>query len=233
MRMAALLLRTGLRRRDELRTALEAEAERVWQLLSGRPGARVRVMELLDGVVDGSSHALAMGGRPFDAEIEAGWDDAPLAELVHVFDGLAGRLGDRLDAADSYAQVGTIYPFTPRETDVVTLVVISRALTMSWDAHHRHWLDQHGWLVKPGADARGSGYRQFHADPKASSFAARSAGLGRHEYEGFAMAYFDDPEAYRAVMVDANPKVLEDEARFIDMTDSAPGVYRITTVHQG
>jgi hypothetical protein len=33
-------------------------------------------------------------------------------------------------------------------------------------------------------------------------------------------------------MVDANPKVLEDEAKFIDMTDSAPGVYRITMVHQ-
>ncbi|WP_369137964.1 EthD domain-containing protein [Modestobacter versicolor] len=232
MRMVSLLLRSGSRGRDELDAALEAESRRVWELLSGRPGARVRVLRLLDGVADGSSHALAMGGRPFDAEIEAGWDDAPLAELVDVFAGLAGRLGDRLDAADSFAQVGTVYPFTPRETDVVTLVVISRPLTMSWDAHHRHWLDEHGWLVKPGADARGSGYRQFHADPKASSFAARSAGLGRHEYEGFAMAYFADPEAYRAVMVGANPKVLADEARFIDMTDSVPGVYRVTTVHQ-
>ncbi|MEU2351252.1 EthD domain-containing protein [Modestobacter sp. NPDC049651] len=230
--MAALLLRSGSGDRAELGTALEAEAGRVWELLSGRPGARVRVLEMIDGAVDGTSHALSMGGRPFDAEIEAGWDDAPLAELVDVFAGLAGRLGDRLDAADSYAQVGTVYPFTPRETDVVTLVVISRPLTMSWDAHHRHWLDEHGWVVKPGADARGSGYRQFHADPKASSFAARSAGLGRHEYEGFAAAYFDDMEAYRAVMVGANPKVLEDEARFIDMTDSAPGVYRITTVHE-
>lgn len=231
MRMASLLLRTGPLGRDELRTALDAEADRVWALVSGRPGARVRVLDALDGVVDGTSHALSMGGRPFDAEIEAGWDDAPLAELVGLFDGLAGRLGDRLDAADSYAQVGAVYPFTPRETDVVTLVVISRALTMSWDAHHRYWLDVHGWLVKPGADARGSGYRQFHADPKASSFAARGAGLGRHEYEGFAMAYFDDPEAYRAVMVGANPKLLEDEARFIDMTDSAPGVYRVVRVH--
>lgn len=46
------------------------------------------------------------------------------------------------------------------------------------------------------------------------------------------MAYVDDPAAYRAVMVDADAKVLEDEARFIDMTDSVPGVYRITTVHQ-
>src|SRR4051794_28658738 len=95
MRMAALLLRTGLRRRDELRTALEAEAERVWQLLSGRPGARVRVMELLDGVVDGSSHALAMGGRPFDAEIEAGWGDAPPPEAGPGFAGPAGRPGGR------------------------------------------------------------------------------------------------------------------------------------------
>lgn len=83
MRMASLLLRSGWRGRDELGTALEAEAERVWELLSG---------------------------RPFDAEIEAGWDDAPLAELVGVLEGLAGRLGDRLDATDSYAQVGTVYP---------------------------------------------------------------------------------------------------------------------------
>ncbi|MGY1643110.1 EthD domain-containing protein [Geodermatophilus sp. SYSU D00703] len=230
--MTSLLLRAGSGDRDRLRAALETEAGRVWERVAARPGARVRTMDLLDGVVDGSSHQRAMGGRPFDAEIEAGWDDAPLAELVPVFAGLAGRLGDLVDAGESCAQVGTVYPFTPRETDVVTLVVISRALTMSWDAHHSYWLGHHGWLVKPGADARGSGYRQFHADPKASSFAAREAGVGRHEYEGFAMAYFDDPEAYRAVMVNARPEVLEDERRFIDMTDSAPGVYRVTAVHQ-
>jgi hypothetical protein len=72
MRMAAMLLRSGSGGRAELGAALEAEAERVAELLSGRPGARVRVLQMLDGVVDGTSHALAMGGRPFDAEIEAG-----------------------------------------------------------------------------------------------------------------------------------------------------------------
>jgi hypothetical protein len=230
MNMVSVLLRARSGAREDLRTGLETEAARAWGSVQGRPGARVRGMEILDGVVDGTSHALSMGGRPFDAALEAGWDDAPLAELVTVFEGLAERLGQSVDAPESYALAGTVYPFTPTETDVVTLVVISRPLTMTWDAHHHHWLNQHGWLVKPGADARGSGYRQFHADPKASSFAARRAGLGRHEFEGFAMAYFTDTDEYRAVMVNANPRVLEDERRFIDMTDSAPGVYRITTV---
>ena len=41
------------------------------------------------------------------------------------------------------------------------------------------------------------------------------AGLGRQEYEGFAMAYFDDPEAYRAVMGNARPEVLAVAKRVI------------------
>jgi len=227
--VVVLLRQTGAGR-DALLAAIDAEADRVHASLADRAGARVRAFEVIDGGADGTSHAQTLHGEPFDAAIEAAWEGAELRDLVDVFAGLAERAGGALDHARSFALAGTVYPFTPRETETVTFVGVSRPWSMTWTEHHDHWLNRHGWVVKPGADARGSGYRQFHADPRASSYAARAAGLGRHELEGLAIAYFDDLDAYRRVMVGANPRVLEDEARFIDPEESVPGVYRVRRV---
>ena len=70
----------------------------------------------------------------------------------------------------------------------------------SFEEFHSHWFNHHGWLVKPGVDARGGAYRQFHADPKASFFAARAAAVGRHDFEGAAESYQPDPETYVQAM---------------------------------
>ena len=204
--------------------ALHDEADRA----AAVPGSRARVLELQPGVASGTPHAAYMRGVPFEAALEIAVEEAPLADAVDWAAGLGDRLGGLVDAAESYALAGREYVFSPGESDTVLLVVIGRALTQSFEDHHRHWLDRHGWLVKPGADASGSGYRQFHADPKASSLAARSAGLGRHELEGIALGLYPDPDFYLRVMSDAGrlAPILEDERRFIDPETSSPGLYR-------
>jgi hypothetical protein len=205
--------------------ALLPEADRA----AAHPGVRARVLELQPGVAARTPHASYMRGVPFEAALEIAVDEAPLADAVGWAGGLAGRLGEVVDAHESYALAGREYVFSPGESGTVLFVVIGRALTQSFEEHHRHWLERHGWLVKPGADASGTGYRQFHADPKASSLAARSAGLGRHEYEGIAVASYPDPDAYLRVMSNADrlAPILEDERRFIDPETSSPGLYRV------
>jgi hypothetical protein len=209
-------------------TALAAAADRIWDGVAGEPGARLRILQLQPGVAERTPHARAMRGVPFEAALEIGIEDAPLTRIIEVADGLGERLGSAVDAAESYALAGREYVFSPGEFDTVLLVVIGRDLDLGFEDHHRHWLDRHGWLVKPGADASGTGYRQFHADPKASSLAARAAGLGRHEYEGIAVAFYPDADVYLRVMSDAGrlAPILEDERRFIDMATSSPGLYR-------
>jgi hypothetical protein len=224
------VLRLLLRGEDPaaIAAALCAEADRAAAL----PGARAKVLELQPGVAAQTPHAGYMRGVPFEAALEIAVADAPLADAVGWAAGLAGRVGGVIDAGESYALAGHEYVFSPGESDTVLFVVIGRALTQSFEDHHRHWLNRHGWLVKPGADAAGSGYRQFHADPKASALAARAAGLGRHEFEGIAVGFYPDPGFYLRVMSDAGrlAPILEDERRFIDPETSSPGLYRAVHV---
>jgi hypothetical protein len=225
----ATVLRLLLRGADPeaIAVALDAESDAIWSGLAGEPGARLRALALQPGVAEQTPHAQAMRGVPFEAALEIGIEDAPLTRIIEAADGLGERLGPVVDARESYALAGREYVFSPGETETVLFVVIGRDLALSFEDHHRHWLNHHGWLVKPGADASGNGYRQFHADPKASSLAARRAGVGRHEFEGIAVAYYPDADFYLRVMSNADrlAPILEDERRFIDMETSSPGLY--------
>lgn len=225
------VLRLLLRGEDPaaIAAALTAEADAVWDGVAGEPGARLRILQLQPGVAERTPHARAMRGVPFEAALEIGIEDAPLTRIIEAADGLGDRLGNVVDASESFALAGREYVFSPGDSDTVLFVVIGRDLAQSFEDHHRHWLDRHGWLVKPGADASGSGYRQFHADPKASSLAARRAGLRRHEFEGIAVACYPDADFYLRVMSDAErlAPILDDERRFIDMETSSPGLYRV------
>jgi hypothetical protein len=212
---------------EAIAAALAGEADGIWGGVAGEPGARLRVLALQAGVAERTPHAQVMRGVPFEAALEIGIEDAPLTRIIEAADGLGERLGPVVDAAESCALAGREYVFSPGDTDTVLFVVIGRDLSLSFEDHHRHWLDRHGRLVKPGADASGTGYRQFHADPKASSYAARRTGLGRHEFEGIAVACYPDADGYLRVMSNADrlAPILEDERRFIDMETSSPGLY--------
>jgi len=212
---------------ESVATALAAEADGVWEGVAGEPGARLRVLALQPGLAERTPHARVMRGAPFEAALEIGIEDAPLTRIIETADGLGERLGPAVDLGASYALAGREYVFSPGDTDTVLFVVIGRDLSLGFEDHHRHWLNRHGWLVKPGADASGTGYRQFHADPKASSFAARRSGVGRHEFEGIAVACYPDADGYLRVMSNADrlAPILEDARRFIDMETSSPGLY--------
>jgi hypothetical protein len=144
-------------------------------------------------------------------------------EADGIWDGVAGEPGARLRVLALQPGVAERTP----HAQVMRGVPFEAALEIGIEDHHRHWLNRHGWLVKPGADASGTGCRQFHADPKASSYAARRTALGRHEFEGIAVACYPDADGYLRVMSNADrlAPILEDERRFIDMETSSPGLY--------
>jgi len=225
---AQLLFRSREGQRQQLSEAIAQELDRLFQLVNAQQGGRVIAMQLLNGFAEQTPHGRAMGGQAFDASLEVGYEEAPLEDLIALCGGIGERLNSSAHLELSYALVGTEYVFSPGETDTVLLIAISRPLWMSYEEHHRHWLNRHGWLVKPGSDRRGSGYRQFHADPKASSFAARNAGLGRHEFEGVASGYHTNPDTYLDAMsqTSALSRVYEDERQFIDFSTSCVGLYQ-------
>lgn len=210
---------------------LSREADRAWESIESKSGARARVLQCVKGAEEGTVHAQRMRGEKFDAALEVGYEDAPLEDVIRLCDGICDRLGPTVDPASSYALAGTEYTFSVGETSTVLLVMISRALTQSFEDCHRHWFTKHGWLVKPGADMAGVGYGQFHSDPKASSLAARRVGVGRHEFEGNAFGYYPDVDTYRKVMSDPAvfPRVYEDEGNFIDFATSAPNLFQVVT----
>ncbi len=158
------------------------------------------------------------------------------AEADGIWAGVAGEPGARLRVLalqpgvaerTPHAHVMRGVPFEAALEIGIEDAPLTRIIEAADGLGERLAPNRHGWLVKPGADASGTGYRQFHADPKASSYAARRTGLGRHEFEGIAVACYPDADGYLRVMSNAErlAPILEDERRFIDMETSSPGLY--------
>ncbi len=212
---------------DDLLGATVAYARERWGSLEADPRSRIRVSKLASDVKAGALHA-AMGGKPFPLVLEIVVGGSDLQTMTTTAKGLASAIGPTLDADQSCALVGPEYKFQPSEDGEVQLIVaVARPLTMSYEAFHERWLNGHGWLVKSWSDQTGSGYRQLHADPKASWLAAQAAGLGQHDYEGTGTGVFASVEAYAQLLGDpaSVAPVLEDERAFVDHSASRPGLY--------
>ena len=149
LRKAHLLFRARNADREALADAIAAQAAPMFEAISEKPGARVRVAALLPGISERTVHGEVMGGTAFDAALEIGFDEADLAELIPLVEGLGGRVDETCDRAASYALVGTEYPFATGVTQTVLLIAMSRALSMSYEDYHRYWLNRHWWRVKP------------------------------------------------------------------------------------
>jgi hypothetical protein len=173
---------------EKLRAELIQIGSQIHRQLPAQANPRVRVMSLVEGAVDGTPHVVAQGYRPtaLRAGIEFGNEEASLADLIEMARRFLPPAAERADAASSCALAGREYVFCPGEQPYTLRVFMGRSLTMTYEDFHSHWLNRHGWIVKPRVDLRKGAYRQFHADPKASLFAARAAGVGRHEFEGCA-----------------------------------------------
>ena len=214
---------------QQIEQALLALAPQVHQRMAGAQSPHVRVMVLVDGAVDQTPHVTAQGYAPtaLRAFVEFGHEEAPLASLIDIAGALLPPVAKLADAERSYALAGREYVFCPGEMSHTLRVFMGRALDTSHEDFHAHWLNRHGWLVKPRVDARGGAYRQFHADPKASYLAARAAGVGRHTFEGTAEAYQPDVETYQRAMSRSGSDILEDEKRFMSASGTEVGFYRV------
>jgi EthD domain len=212
-----------------VQNALLESAPQIRRHMSSGEQAGVRVMILVEGAADKTPHVTSMGYSPtsLNAFIEFGYDEAPPRDLIQIAGAELPPIAKMADAQSSCALVGREYVFCPGEAAYTLRVLMGRSLDTSFEDFHAHWLNRHGWLVKPRVDTRNGAYRQFHADPKASSFAARVTGVGRHEFEGAAESYQPDVDTYLQSMSKTGSSILEDEKRFMSAPDTEVGFYRI------
>ncbi|MCZ7526631.1 MAG: EthD domain-containing protein [Acidimicrobiia bacterium] len=157
-------------------------------------------------------------------------DEAGAQPLIDAVEGCAERLeglGARIDATASAALIGTEHVIVPGEEPVALFYALRRLPTLDPEGFRDHWLHRHAELGRAVPGLRG--YRQVHADPEASKAAAAAAGVGVHDFDGVAEAYYADVEDFLGIM--AKPEVtadaLEDEKRFIDHSRSTGMLTRI------
>ena len=227
----AVHYKVGIEDAERTEVALIEVAARICTRLPNDGSTMVRVMKLVDGVVDETPHIAKMGYKPtaLRAAVEFGHEDASLAQLIEIAGTLLRPIAEMADAQSSCALAGRVYVFCPGMQPYTLRVLMGRSLEMTYEDFHLHWLNRHGWIVKPRVDARGGAYRQFHADPKASFLAARAAGVGRHDFEGCAESYQPDVETYTRSMSKVGSDILDDEKRFISQPDTEVGFYRIVS----
>ena len=213
----------------QLEDALIEIAPQIQRRISSALSPRVGIMTLVDGAANTTPHVTSMGYTPtgLRAFVEFGYEEAPLRGLIDIARVLLPPIARLADAQASYALAGREYVFCPGEASYTLRVFMGRSLDKSFEDFHSHWLNRHGWLVKPRVDSRNGAYRQFHADPKASYFAAHAAGVSWHEFEGTAEAYQPDVETYLQSMSKVDNAILDDEKRFMSAPDTEVGFYRI------
>jgi hypothetical protein len=217
--------RAGL---HQIEQALLALAPQIHQRIASATSPHTRVMLLIDGAADQTPHVTSQGYAPtaLRAFLEFGYEEAPLGGLVDIAGALLPPAAAMADAQESCALAGREYVFCRGEMSHSLRVFMGRSIDTSFEDFHSHWLNRHGWLVKPRVDSRNGAYRQFHADPKASFLAAHAAGVGRHTFEGTAEGFAPDVETYLRAMSRAGSDILEDEKRFISAPETEVGFYR-------
>jgi hypothetical protein len=170
-----------------------------------------------------STHASETAGGPvFTALLEvAAMGDHGADDLVPVVAGLADRCGPWLAPDRSAAVFGTEHVIVAGDEPLMLAMALQRRADLSSEEFHDYWLTKHAALGRavPGSQ----GYRQLHADPELSRQAATSAGVGGHDFEGVAIAFYADEPAFFAIMgnTEVTEPLMADEQKFIDHARSA------------
>lgn len=188
-------------------------------------------LRLVDERMAKLAHAEAMGASPpsFDVVFEIGGENADLGALVASVKGFSQRLEGWVEPARSAALAGVEHVIVAGSRPLLLVYALRRLPRLSADAFHDYWLHTHAEMGRrvPGQQ----GYRQFHADAAASRAAAEAAGVAISAFDGAAEAYYQDVEAFLAIM--ARPEItadaLADERNFIDHTRSVMGLYRLVS----
>jgi hypothetical protein len=138
----------------------------------------------------GLSNGVILGG--FDVALSVTVADEPGAtdRLADAVDGLAGRLGDVLDAERSAVAIGTAHVIKEGHGPIQLFYGMRRLPAVTHEQFSDYWLQQHSkvGVVTPGL----AGYHQLHVDPAPTGLAAKAGGLGVEVLDGVALEWFAD-----------------------------------------
>jgi uncharacterized protein (TIGR02118 family) len=104
---------------------------------------------------------------------------------------------------------------------------IRRRADVSSEEFHRYWLEEHAQLVRSVAGAIGAArYVQSHAATPELNELLRASRSADEPYDGITEMWWDSPADLEAAMQsadgqDAQRRLLEDEATFIDFARSS------------
>lgn len=102
--------------------------------------------------------------------------------------------------------------------------VLRRRAELTPEEFHRYWQEEHGALVASVAEVMGiKRYVQVHSRVDARRYEDATRGLLDEPYDGVAEIWFDRAAATgtREEQAEADRRLAEDEAKFIDFTRSA------------
>ncbi len=135
-------------------------------------------------------------------------------ELTAALHGVAGRLGDAIDADASVAIAGTEETFIPGDGPLGGLFAIRRPAGQPLQAFHDFWRLEHTKLSMLIPDFR---YRQLHGVDYASERAAGAVGLRRHDVDGIVEWRFESLSwQARLAELPLMTELYVDERNFID-----------------
>jgi hypothetical protein len=167
-------------------------------------------------VLDPSAQGASGVGLPaIDAVMEISASiETPLGTIADRLQGIGGRIAAQLDLSGSGILAGTEYIVMPGEGPVMLFCPLRRLERLSRQEFQHYWLDVHAEFGRR-PDNR---YRQFHTDDATTVIAAAAAGVPASNFDGIALAYFDDLDHLRSKL--SSPEIagdaFADEQRFID-----------------
>jgi hypothetical protein len=195
-----------------------------------------------------AKHAAAMGCYRY-VQLHTDLDAAARPDRPEPFDGVAelwfdparreGTDDDRaragaellederrfIDLEASPLWMGEERPVIERGTSSRRLTyVLRRRPEMSREEFQKYWWEQHGPLVREHAAPRTVRYVQVHTSPGAEDNPGRAARGAPEPYDGVALLWFDEslpgrtPEDQERI----GPLIRDDEAKFIDFSQSPP-----------
>lgn len=198
-------------------------------------GAQSRVLSRLaeDPMKDLAHGKETVGATSYEVLVELSSDNLPIGELTSSLRGLAELLTPWVDLDLSAALAGVEHTIVIGEQPIVLVMALRRLPSLTSEEFHDYWLHKHAEVGRsiPGSQ----GYRQLHADPEASMSAADAAGVGVSDYEGAAVAFYEDLPYFLDLM--SKPEITEvalaDERRFLDHSRSMLGLFSAIPGPQG
>lgn len=206
-----LLVRQAGVQSAQLASALLTEARAL-----RRDGVNVGLAMALPPSVMGLSTQGASGsGLPtIDAVLEiADSPDRSFGALGERFAGIGARLTGLFDQPKSCALAGTEHIVMPGAGPVILYCPLRRLEHLSRREFHDYWLNVHAEFGR----FPGNRYRQYHCDEAATQAAGAAAGVAAGDFDGLAIAYFNDVGHLRATLAspDISKDAFADEQRFI------------------